>query len=39
MTMEFLPQPSSGLAVLFLLGGLAILVFMFFFLMIGGFDL
>ena len=38
MTMELLPQPSSGLAVLFLLGGLAILVFMFFFLMIGGFD-
>ncbi len=29
---------AFGLAVLFLLGGLAVLVFMFFFLMIGGFD-
>lgn len=38
MTMDLLPQPSSGLAVSFLLGGLAVLVFMLFFLLIGGFD-
>ncbi len=38
MTMELLPQPSSSVAVSFLLGGLAVLVSMFFFLLIGGFD-
>lgn len=38
MTMELLPQPSSGLAVSFLLGGLAVLAFMLLFLLIGGFD-